>query len=153
MLLTGVLIAAAAGILMSVQGVCNTAVSRSAGLWTTGVFVSLSAAAVCMIIRVFLSGEQPFSVLGTVCPRYLLLGGLFGALITGTVVAAITRLGTARAELIIVTSQLIAAYAISVGGWFGAEQEAFSWQRTAALAVSLAGVVWYCLSCAPQILR
>ena len=78
MLLTGILIAAAAGILMSVQGVCNTAVSKSAGLWTTGVFVSLTAAAFCMVIRVFLSGEQPFSVLGTIRPRYLLLGGLFG---------------------------------------------------------------------------
>lgn len=141
--LIGVIIAAAAGILMSVQGVCNTGVSKTAGLWTTGAFVSLTAAAVCLLIRVFADGEQGFSVLAAIRPRYLLLGGLFGALITGTVVAAITKLGTARAELIIVTAQLISAYAISVGGWLGSEQEAFSWQRAAALAVTLAGVVWY----------
>ena len=143
MLFAGILIAAAAGILMSVQGVCNTAVSESAGLWTTGAFVSLSASAACLLLRVFAAGEHAFSALGDIRPRYLLLGGIFGALITGTVVAAIAKLGTARAELIIVTAQLISAYAISVGGWFGSEQEPFTWSKAAALAVTLAGVIWY----------
>ena len=84
-----------------------------------------------------------FSALTELRPRYLLLGGVFGAFITGTVVYGIAKLGTARAELVIVISQLITAYTVSVTGWLQSEQEPFSWRKLAALAVSLAGVVWY----------
>ncbi|MBQ8921145.1 MAG: DMT family transporter [Oscillospiraceae bacterium] len=142
----GILAAALSGLLMSVQGVCNTGVSKSAGLWTTGAFVSLTAGAVCLCIRLFAGqGEGGFSALSGVQPRYLLLGGLFGALITGTVVFSISRLGTARAELVIVVAQLITAYGISVFGLLRSEQEPFSWGKLAALCTAHAGVIWYSL--------
>lgn len=143
MLLSGILAAICSGILMSVQGVCNTSVSKTAGLWTTGVFVSLTAAMVCFLIRVTGGNKEDFTLLWQVQPRYLLLGGLFGALITGTVVFSIARLGTARAELIIVISQLAAAYCIALTGWFGSEQEPFSLRRMLALFLAAAGVIWY----------
>lgn len=145
MLLFGILAAVCSGILMSVQGVCNTGVSKSAGIWTTSVFVSLTAALVSFLIRAFGGNTEDFSMLRTVHPRYLLLGGLFGALITGTVVFSIGRLGTARAELIIVVSQLAAAYCIALTGWFGAEQENFSWRRLLALCLAAGGVILYTL--------
>lgn len=145
MILFGIFAAVLSGVLMSVQGVCNTAVSKSAGLWTTGVFVSLTAALVCFLIRVTGGSKEDFQMLLQIQPRYLLLGGLFGALITGTVVFSIARLGTAKAELVIVVSQLIAAYCIALGGWFGSAQEPFSTRKLLALAVALGGVVWYCV--------
>ena len=145
MFLFGILAAVLSGVLMSVQGVCNTAVSKSAGLWTTGVFVSLTAALVCCVIRVAGGNQEDYQMLLQIQPRYLLLGGLFGALITGTVVFSIAKLGTAKAELVIVVSQLIAAYCIALGGWFGSAQEAFSARKMLALAVTLGGVVWYCV--------
>ncbi|MBR3268681.1 MAG: DMT family transporter [Oscillospiraceae bacterium] len=142
--MVGILAAALSGVLMSVQGVCNTGASKTAGLWTTGAFVSLTAGAVCLCIRLFAGrGEGGFSALPEVQPRYLLLGGLFGALITGTVVFGISRLGTARAELVIVVAQLAAAYCISVFGWLQSEQEPFLWRKLLALCVALAGVIWY----------
>lgn len=141
----GILIAALSGMLMSVQGVCNTGVSKAAGLWVTGTFVSLTAAAVSLLIWLFSGRQGSFSALLNVQPRYLLLGGVFGALITGTVVFGIARLGTARAELVIVVSQLITAYCISVFGWLQSEQEPFAWRKLLALLLSLAGVVWYSL--------
>ncbi len=146
MLLAGILAAVLSGVLMSIQGVCNTGVSKSAGTWTTAAFVSLTAGAVSLGIRL-LAGkhESGFSALAQVQPRYLLLGGLFGAFITGTVVLSIARLGTARAELIIVTAQLIAAYGIAVTGWLHAEQEPFSWRKFLALCTALGGVIWYSL--------
>ncbi len=145
MLWIGILTAVCAGILMSVQGVCNTTVTDTAGLWTTAAFVSLTALPVCLLLRIF-SGEQGgFSLLQSVHPRYLLLGGIIGAVITGTVVISIGKLGTARAELIIVVSQLIAAYCIALTGWFGSAQEAFSWRKLFALTAALGGVIWYCL--------
>ena len=146
MMILGILAAALSGILMSVQGVCNTGVSKSAGLWTTGAFVSLTAGVLCLGIRLIAAQDEGgFRMLAQIQPRYLLLGGLFGALITGTVVFSISRLGTARAELVIVVAQLIAAYGISVFGWLQSEQEPFAWRRLAALGVTLAGVVWYSL--------
>lgn len=141
----GILIAALSGMLMSVQGVCNTGVSKDAGLWVTGTFVSLTAAAVSLLIWLFSGREGSFSALMNVHPRYLLLGGVFGALITGTVVFGIARLGTARAELVIVVSQLITAYCISIFGWLQSEQEPFAWRKLAALLLALGGVVWYSL--------
>ena len=145
MILTAVLTAVLSGILMSVQGVWNASVSKTAGLWTTGVFVSLTAALVCFLIRVSGGNAEDFSLLSAVRPRYLLLGGLLGALITGTVVYSITRLGAARAELMIVTAQLAAAYCISLTGWFGAAQESFSWRRLLALCLAAGGAVLYSL--------
>lgn len=145
LLIFGILIAALSGILMSVQGVCNANVSQQAGLWVTGTFVSFTAAAVCLTLW-FLTGRTgDFSVLLGIRPRYLLLGGVFGAFITGTVVYAIAKLGTAKAELIIVIAQLIAAYVLSITGWLSSNQEPFAWQKFFALAVSLAGVIWYSL--------
>ena len=143
MLLFGILAAVLSGVLMSVQGVCNTAVSKTAGLWTTGVFVSLTAALVCCVIRVTGGNREDFGMLWQVQPRYLLLGGLFGAVITGTVMFSIAKLGTARAELVIVIAQLAAAYCIALTGWFGSAQETFSWRRLLALLLAAAGVIWY----------
>ena len=143
MIMIGILAAVLSGVLMSVQGVCNTAVSKSAGLWTTGVFVSLTAALVSFLIRIFGGQKEDFEVLLQIQPRYLLLGGVYGALITGTVVFSIARLGTAKAELVIVVSQLIAAYCIALTGWFGSAQEPFSWRKLLALTVAAGGVIWY----------
>ena len=139
----GVLIAICSGVLMSVQGVFNTGISKNAGLWPTGAFVSLTAAMVCMILWDCTGKEGSFSSLFHTTPRYLLLSGALGAAITGTVVYGIRSLGTARAELIIVIAQLSAAYLISVLGLFTSESEPFSWQKLCALLLSAAGVLWY----------
>ena len=145
LLIVGILIAVLSGMLMSVQGVCNTGVSQSAGLWVTGTFVSATAAAVCLLAWLFTGREGSFAALWTIQPRYLLLGGVFGAAITGTVVLAISRLGTAKAELVIVLAQLVTAYLLAVTGWLQSEREPFVWHKLLALVLSLGGVIWYSL--------
>lgn len=139
----GVLIAVLSGTLMSVQGVCNAGLSKASGLWITGTFVSLTAAVVCFLIWLLTGRTGDWLALLHIQPRYLLLGGVFGAGITGTVVYAIQQLGTARAELIIVIAQLAAAYLISLFGWLQSNQEPFAWHKLLALLVSLAGVLWF----------
>ncbi len=139
----GIVAAVCSGILMSVQGVCNTGVSEKAGLWVTGAFVSLSAAVVCWLIWMCTGRDGNFGALGEVTPQYQLLGGVFGAVITGTVVYSISQLGTAKAELVIVAAQLAAAYVLALTGWLGSARETFAWQKLAALAVTAAGVIWY----------
>ena len=145
MLLIGILIAALSGALMSVQGVCNAGLSEKTGLWVTGTFVSLTAAAVCFLLWLLTGKTGSFADILSVQPRYRLMGGVFGAAITGAVVYAIAQLGTAKAELAIVVTQLATAYLLAVTGWLGSAQEAFAWQKLCALLVAGSGVVWYCL--------
>lgn len=145
MFMTGILIAALAGILMSVQGVCNTGLSEKTNLWLTSTFVSMTAAIVCLVLWLLTGRESGVSDLLAVQPRYRLLGGLFGAAITGSVVYAIARLGTAKAELVIVVAQLAAAYLLALTGWLGSAQETFSLQKLFALLLACGGVIWYCV--------
>ncbi len=77
----GILIALISGALMSIQGVMNTGVTKQSSIWTAAGWVQLSAFLVCILMW-FLSGRQPISALWQVEPRYMLLGGILGALIT-----------------------------------------------------------------------
>ena len=49
-----------------------------------------------------------------VTPKYVLVGGIMGALITYTVIRSMGSLGPAKAALLIVVSQIIIAYAIEL---------------------------------------
>ena len=64
----------------------------------------------------FFTGREEISALWQVRPRYLLLGGLFGAAITYTVIQGMKDLGPAKAVLLIVTAQLATAYLIEIFG-------------------------------------
>ena len=51
----------------------------------------------------------------------MLLGGAIGAFITYTVIQSVAALGPAKSIMLIVTSQLIAAYLIELFGLFGTQ--------------------------------
>ena len=48
--------------------------------------------------------------------KYMLLGGAIGAFITYTVIKSVEALGPARANMFIITSQLLIAYIIELFG-------------------------------------
>ena len=112
--MTGFLIALLSGALMSVQGVFNTQVTKTTGLWVSNIWVQLSAFLACLAVW-FLAGRADVTALAKVEPKYMLLGGVIGAGITWTVVKSMASLGPAKAALLIVISQLIVAYVIL--GW------------------------------------
>ena len=85
----GVIIALISGLLMSVQGVMNTGVTKQTGLWVSAGFVQFSALIVC-IIAWFITGRESISSLAKVSPKYMLLGGVIGAFITFTVVKSVS---------------------------------------------------------------
>ena len=117
--MTGFLIALLSGALMSVQGVFNTQVTKTTGLWVSNIWVQLSAFLACLTVW-FLAGRADVTALAKVEPKYMLLGGVIGAGITWTVVKSMASLGPAKAALLIVISQLIVAYVIELLGMFGA---------------------------------
>ncbi len=132
----GILIALISGALMSIQGVMNTGVTKQSSIWTAAGWVQLSAFLVCILMW-FLSGRQPISALWQVEPRYMLLGGILGALITYTVIRSMDSLGPAQSALLIVISQIV----IELFGLLGVEKAAFEWKKLVGALVAIVGII------------
>ncbi len=130
------------GALMSVQGVFNSEVTKQSSIWVSTGLVHLTALLVC-VFAWFVDGRQPISKLMTVQPRYFLLGGVLGALITFTVVKSISALGPAQATMLIVITQLGVSWLIELFGLFGTKQMPFSIQKLLAVGVMVAGILWF----------
>ena len=135
----GFFIALLSGALMSVQGVFNTKVTETTGMWVSNAWVQLTAFLVC-ILGWLIAGRDDILSLGKVEPRYLLLGGVIGAGITLTVIKSMDALGPAKAALLIVIAQLFVAYLIEILGLFGVDKEPFSWRKIGGLVLALIGI-------------
>lgn len=135
----GFFIALLSGALMSVQGVFNTQVTKTTGMWLSNGWVQFSAFIVCLVMWLIM-GRDSVAAIGKVEPKYMLLGGVIGAGITWTVIKSMAQLGPAKAALLIVISQLIVAYVIELFGLFGVEKEPLEWRKVGGMALALIGV-------------
>lgn len=136
----GFLIAIISGILMSLQGVFNTAVTKNSTIWSSSAFVHFTALLVCLLAWVLTERTGFAGVLST-RPRYLLAGGAIGAFITYTVIMSMDKMGPAKAVMFIVVAQLISAYLIEVFGLFGVEKQPFSVQKVIGMIIAIAGII------------
>ncbi|MBQ8804831.1 MAG: DMT family transporter [Tyzzerella sp.] len=135
----GFLIALLSGALMSVQGVFNTQVTKTTGMWVSNGWVQLTAFAVC-VVAWFFAGREPVMALTKVEPKYVLLGGVIGAGITWTVIKSIEMLGPAKSALLIVIAQLTVSYLIELMGLFGMDKAPFEWRKLGGLVLALIGI-------------
>lgn len=135
----GFFIALLSGALMSVQGVFNTQVTKTTGVWVSNGWVQVTAFAVCLVVWLA-TGRDSIASLGKVEPRYMLLGGVIGAGITWTVIRSIDALGPARSALLIVIAQLAVSYVIELFGLFGMDREPFDWRKLGGLVLAIAGI-------------
>ena len=135
----GFFIALLSGALMSVQGVFNTQVTKTTGIWVSNGWVQITAFAVCLAVW-FFTGRDSIATIGRVEPRYLLLGGVIGAGITWTVIRSVEALGPAKSALLIVVAQLAVSYLIQLFGLFGIDREPFSWRKFGGLLLSVIGI-------------
>lgn len=135
----GFVIALVSGALMSVQGVFNTQVTKTTGMWVSNGWVQLTAFIVC-VGAWLIAGRDSVVTLAKVEPKYVLLGGVIGAGITWTVIKSVELLGPARSALLIVTAQLLVSYLIELFGLFGMEKEPFEWRKLIGLGVAAAGI-------------
>lgn len=138
----GFLIAIISGALMSVQGVFNTQVTKTSGIWVANAFVQFTAFLVCMGIW-FFSDRTSFTTLLKVEPKYMLLGGVMGAGITYTVIKGMELLGPAKAVMLIVISQLIVSYGIELLGWFGVEKQPLEVRKVIGMLIAIAGIILF----------
>ena len=137
--MTGFLIAILSGALMSVQGVFNTQLTKTTGMWVSNGWVQFTALLLC-IVAWFFNGRDSIGTIMKVEPKYVLLGGVIGAFITWTVIKSVAQLGPAKSALLIVISQLIVSYLIELFGLFGMDKEPFEWRKFIGMGIALAGV-------------
>jgi len=138
----GIIIALISGAFMSIQGVFNTGVTKGTSLWVSTCWVQFSALVVCLITW-FIKDKESFTTLMRVDNKYMLLGGVIGALITVTVIESMDSLGPAKAAMLIVISQLIVAYLIELFGIFGVEKQPFEWRKVFGMIIAIVGVVLF----------
>lgn len=138
----GFLIAVISGLMMSVQGVFNTQVTKTTGMWVANAFVQFTAFLVCIAIWA-VSDRTSFGTLLKVEPRYMLIGGILGAGITYTVIKAMDMMGPAKAVMIIVTAQILVAYLIELFGLFGVEKQPFSWRKVIGILLAAGGIILF----------
>ena len=136
----GFLIAIISGACMAVQGVFNTQVTKTTGMWVSNGWVQLSAFVVC-VVAWLITGRDSIAALGKVEPKYVLLGGAIGAGITWTVIKSMQQLGPAKATLFIIVAQILVAYLIELFGLFGVDKQPFAWRKMIGVAVALVGIV------------
>ena len=138
----GFLIAVISGLLMSVQGVFNTQVTKTTGMWVANAFVQFTAFLVCIAIWA-ISDRTSLGTRLKVEPRYMLIGGILGAGITYTVIKAMDMMGPAKAVKMIVTAQILVAYLIELFGLFGVEKQPFSWRKVIGILLAAGGIILF----------
>ena len=138
-----VITAIVSGALMSIQGVFNEGVTKQTSVWVSASFVQLTALLFCLAAWLFTGREGNFSSLFKIDNKYMLLGGIIGALITYTVIKSMAGLGPAQAVMIIVTAQLLVAYLIELFGLFGVEKVDFQWQKLIGVIISIGGILLF----------
>lgn len=136
----GFLIAIFSGACMAVQGVFNTQLTKTTGMWVSNGWVQATALLVC-IAAWLITGRDSISAIGKVEPKYVLLGGVIGAGITWTVIKSIDQLGPAKATLFIIVAQVAVSYLIELFGLFGVDKEPFVWRKLLGLAATLIGIL------------
>lgn len=137
----GIIIAIISGAMMSVQGVFNTGVTRQTSIWVSASFVQFTALLFCLGAWYTTGRESSFGKLFKIDNKYMLLGGVLGALITYTVIKSVDTLGPARANMFIITAQMIVAYLIELFGICGSEKVPFEWRKLLGLILILAGII------------
>ncbi len=138
-----IITAIVSGALMSIQGVFNEGVTKQTSVWLSASFVQLTAFLFCLCAWFFTGRESSVGALFRVDNKYMLLGGIIGALITYTVIKSMSGLGPAQAVMIIVTSQLLVAYLIELFGLFGVDKADFQWRKLVGVAVAICGILLF----------
>ena len=128
-----------AGMAMSIQGVMNTRLGEHIGLMESNAFVQCTAAVLSLAALLFYRTGSFSEIGGT--PKFYLLGGVFGLIITVTVMLGIKNLSPTVSISIILISQLLVAAIIDYFGLMGSEKVAFDWTKFLGLGLMIGGVV------------
>ena len=94
------------------------------------------------LAAVFIVGKGNFREIAN-APKYCLLGGVLGLVITITVMLGISKLNPTLATSTILITQLLVAALIDAFGLFGAEKLSFGIYKYIGMAMMIGGVVLF----------
>lgn len=123
----GYIMSIIAGAAMSIQGVMNTRLSDKIGLYESNAYVQ-GTAFLLSLIAMWIFGKGSFNNIGNV-NKFYLLGGIFGLIITITVMLGVGKLSPTVAISVILISQLFVAAVIDAFGLMDSEKVAFTWNK------------------------
>lgn len=126
---------------MSIQGVMNTRLQESAGLWEANTYVQGTAFLLSLAVM-WLWGSGNLKALISV-PKWTLLGGALGLVITVTVMLSIKGLKPVTAVSVILIAQLVTAALIEAFGWMGQEKTPFALKQFLGLGLMLGGIALF----------
>ena len=139
--MSGFIFAIIAGSAMSIQGVMNTRLSDKIGLYESNVIVQ-GTAFVLALIALWVLGKGDFKEAGNI-NKFYLLGGVFGIIITITVMLAIGRLTPTVAISTILIAQLTVAALIDAFGIMGSEKVPLHWNNYVGFALMVGGMLLF----------
>lgn len=135
----GYIFAIIAGASMSIQGVMNTRLSDKVGLFASNAYVQGTAFILSLIALIFAKNIN-LRGFGEVNKLYL-LGGVFGLIITVTVMLSVKKLSPVIAISAILVAQLLCAALIDAFGIMDSEKVAFTWNKYVGLAAMIGGML------------
>ena len=137
--LLALLVAAAAGITMAVQGTLNAVLSKVVGLLEATLVVHIVGTAISLAALLTIRyGSGGLSMIKE-APWYTYLGGALGVLIVVGVAFSLPRAGVANATTAIIIGQVATAMLIDQLGLFGLERMPISWWNGLGLALLAGG--------------
>ena len=139
--MAGILFAIIAGSAMSIQGVMNTRLSDKIGLYESNVIVQ-GVAFVLALLALWFLGKGDFKAVGNV-NKFYLLGGVFGIIITITVMLAIGKLSPTVAISTILIAQLTVAALIDAFGIMSSEKIPLHWNNYVGFVLMVGGMLLF----------
>ncbi|CAM3443994.1 DMT family transporter [Paenibacillus lupini] len=140
-MIAGILLALAAGALISVQTLFNNKVSASVHSHTTTALVLGMGFIASLSMGVLFEGADFFN--WRAMPVWFWFSGLVGIGVVTCVVRGVNLLGPSYAISIVMSSQLLCALWWDSAGWFGLEQVPFSPQKAVGVIALIAGLILF----------
>ncbi|WP_314588085.1 DMT family transporter [Paenibacillus terrigena] len=140
-MIMGIVLALAAGSLISVQTMFNNKVSEAVSSQTTTALVLGMGFLASLCMGVLFEGTEYFT-LGSIQPWFW-FSGLLGIGVVTCVVRGVKLLGPSNAIAIVMASQLICALWWDSLGWFGLETVPFTFQKAIGAIVLVSGLILF----------
>lgn len=139
MILFGIVLAAIAGALVSMQTVFNNKVNERTGSWTTTMLVLFMGFVASLLASLIFEGKNTFTLQHV--QLWYWFSGMIGVGVVFCLVQGMRRLGPTYAISIVLTAQLGTALLWDSLGWLGLEKIPFTPAKLIGVLVIIGGIL------------
>lgn len=137
----GILFSVLAGLMIALQNIFVARLNSKLDLMHTNTFVQGTGFLIAAVLLV-MSRKVNFTNIGQVNKVYL-LAGLLGAIIIFSVARGISAIGASYAVTILIVSEILFTFVISLFGFFGETVLAISFTKILGLVLMIGGVILF----------